>query len=333
MSSQTMNCFLVEKSESNDVRTRLTAVAIPDLNDGDVLIKVKYSSLNYKDAMAATGHPGIVRNFPHVPGVDAVGVVLESRDSRFSVGDEVLATGHELGVERWGGWSSHLVAPADWLVPLPGELTLEESMTIGTAGFTAAQCVQALLKHGCKAEDGPVIVSGATGGVGSLSVMLLANLGFDVLAVTGKPDRHDWLKQFGASEVVGRDALAGNEKRPLLKGEFAAGIDTVGGQVLATMLKKIQHRGCVACCGVVGGGEISTTVYPFILRGIALYGIDSAWCPDDARAEIWTKLATDWKLDDLLETKVDLSLTTVNEAVEQILAGKFSGRGVIQIDE
>ncbi len=328
-----MNCFLVEKTETDDVRTRLATVAIPELKEGDVLINVKFSSLNYKDAMAATGHPGIVRNFPHVPGVDAVGVVLESRDSRYSIGDEVIATGHELGVERWGGWSSHLVAPADWLVPIPNGLTPAETMTIGTAGFTAAQSVQALLKHGCKAEDGQVIVSGATGGVGSLSIMLLAKLGFDVLAVTGKLDRHDWLRELGANEVVGRDALSGNEKRPLLKGEFAAGIDTVGGPVLATMLKKIQHRGCVACCGVVGGADLSTTVYPFILRGIALYGIDSAWCPDDIRADLWRKLATDWKLDDLLESKVDLSLTTMNESVEQILAGKFSGRGVIHIDK
>ena len=280
--------------------------------------------------MAAQGHPGIVKNFPHVPGIDSVGVVVESRDSNFKAGDTVIATGHELGVERWGGWSSHLICPGIWLVPLPDGLSPVEAMTLGTAGFTAAQCVQALLTHDVATGDGKVIVSGATGGVGSISVMLLAKLGFEVVAVTGKEDRHDWLRSLGAAEIVGRDELAEN-KRPLMSGELAAGIDTVGGTVLATMLKKIQHRGCVACCGVAGGGELPTTVYPFIIRGIALYGIDSAWCPDDLRADIWKKLASEWKLDDLDSIRVDIPLETIDDAVEQILAGQFAGRGVISI--
>ncbi len=332
MTIKTTNCFLVEKS-GDEIQSRLSAAPLPELRSGDVVVEVSHSSLNYKDAMAATGHPGIVKNFPHVPGVDAVGTVVESQDERYQPGDQVIATGHELGVERWGGWASHLIAPADWLVKLPAGLTPEESMTLGTAGFTAAQSVAALLKHGRVPEDGKVIVSGATGGVGSISVMLLAKLGFEVVAITGKTDRHEWLKELGATTVAGREELSGNEKRPLLKGEFAAGIDTVGGGVLATMLKKIEHRGCVACCGVTGGGELPTTVYPFILRGIALFGIDSAWCPGDLRKEIWNKLATDWKLDQLLDAKIDLSLTTVSAAVEQILDGKFAGRGVIHLSE
>lgn len=328
-----MSSYLVEKLESGEVRSRLAKVEIPELNKGDVLVRVEYSSLNYKDAMAATGHPGIVKNFPHVPGIDSVGVVEESRDTRFAVGSTVIATGHELGVERWGGWSTHVVVPGDWLVPLPDGLSAVEAMTLGTAGFTAAQSVAAIVDHGCQPDDVPVIVSGATGGVGSIAVMLLAHLNYNVVAVTGKQDRHDWLKEIGASDVTGRESLASDEKRPLLKGDYAAGIDTVGGSVLATMLKKIKHRGCVACCGVTGGAELPTTVYPFILRGVALYGIDSAWCPDDLRGDIWKRLASDWKISQLLDTKVDLSLTTVDKAVEDILDGKFAGRGVIQITD
>ncbi|MBT5018980.1 YhdH/YhfP family quinone oxidoreductase [bacterium] len=333
MSKQQIHCYLVEQSESKEIRSRLAKVQAPKLQEGDVLVRVECSSLNYKDAMAATGNPGIVKSFPHIPGIDAVGVVETSRDSRFEVGDQVIATGHELGVERWGAWASHVVAPSDWLVQLPAGLSAIEAMTLGTAGFTAAQCVAAIVDHGCKTDDGPIIVSGATGGVGSIAVMLLAHLGYQIVAVTGKQDRHAWLKEIGASEVTGRDSLDSDAKRPLLKGEFAAGIDTVGGKVLATMLKKIQHRGCVACCGVTGGAELPTTVFPFILRGVALYGIDSAWCPDDLRTDIWDRLATDWKLPRLLDAKVDLTLTTVDAAINAILEGKFAGRGVIRIAE
>ena len=329
---QEMQCLLVDRNDAGQIESRLTHQPIRSLNDGDVLIEVEASSLNYKDAMAATGHGGIVKNFPHVPGIDAVGEVIESRDERYSQGATVIATGHEIGVEQWGGWATHLATMADWLVPLPSGLSSEEAMILGTAGFTAAQCVHALLHHGCRPESGQVVVSGATGGVGSLSVMLLARLGFDVLAVTGKSDRHDWLKQMGANAVTGRETLGDDSNRPLLKGEFAAGIDTVGGAVLATMLKKIRHRGCVSCCGVAGGAELPTTVFPFILRGITLHGIDSAWCPDDLRRQIWSKLAGDWKLENLSDVKVDLALTDIGDAVSKMLGGKFAGRGVVHVN-
>lgn len=327
-----MYTFLVEKNAADEIQSRLTSLPTPDVQDGQVLLNVSHSSLNYKDAMAATGHPGIVKHFPHIPGIDAVGVVVDSKDSRYQQGETVIAMGHELGVERWGGWASQLVAPADWLVPLPQGLSAEESMMIGTAGFTAAQSVRALLKHGLTPDAGRVLISGATGGVGSFTLMLLHKLGFQTVAVTGKKDRHDWLRSLGAAEVVGRETLTSDPQRPLLKGEFAAGVDTVGGTVLATMLKKIAYRGCVACCGVAGGSELATTVYPFILRGIALYGIDSAWCPDDLRTEIWTQLANEWKLPNLQELKVNLSLTTLNAAVQQILEGQFAGRGIIDME-
>lgn len=329
--SRTIQCFLVEQSSAGTVSSSVISQPVPVLTDGAVRLRVEYSSLNYKDAMAATGHPGIVKQFPHVPGIDAVGTVLESRHADYAPGDVVIATGHEIGVEQWGGWASELVTRGDWLVPLPAALSPIDVMTLGTAGFTAAQCVLALLKHGCTASDGPVIVSGATGGVGSLAVMLLAQLGFEVTAVTGKADRHDWLGELGAKHVTDREFLSSDASRALLKSEFRAGIDTVGGGVLATMLKRIQHRGCVACCGVAGGGELPTTVYPFILRGIALYGIDSAWCPDEIRVDIWQRLADAWKLPGLERVRVDLTLQNVKQAVDQMLSGKFAGRGVLHI--
>ncbi|MEW4489084.1 acryloyl-CoA reductase [Thalassoglobus sp. JC818] len=329
MEERTTSCYLVNRTDES-VQAAVTSTKIGPLQSGDVLLEVSLSSLNYKDAMAATGHPGIVKNFPHVPGIDSVGTVVESQDDRFKAGDVVIATGHELGVERWGGWSENLICPGDWLVPLPDGMTPEESMILGTAGFTAAQCVSAILDHKILPEQGPVVVTGATGGVGSLSVALLAKLGFHVHAVTGKTEKHDWLKSLGAKEISGRELLSA-EKRPLLKGEFAAGVDTVGGDTLATLIKKTHHRGCVACCGVTGGAELPLTVYPFILRGVTLAGIDSAWCPDDQRAEIWKKLASDWKLDDLDQLKVPLTFDDLPNAVDEILAGKFSGRGVVQI--
>lgn len=331
MTDRTFRCHLVQKSSDGSVFHELTRRPISELPDGNVRVRVHYSSLNYKDAMATTGHPGIVKTFPHIPGIDAAGTVEFSDDPRFRVGDPVIATGHELGVERWGGWAEFVQVPGDWLVPLPTGMTLKESMIIGTAGFTAAQCVKALLIHGITPQSGQIIVSGATGGVGSLSVMLLARLGFSVVAVTGKDVMHSWLKEIGASEVQSREILREAKPRPLLTARFAAGIDTVGGSALATMLKLINHRGCVACCGMAGGADFSGTAYPFILRGIALYGIDSAWCPDGPRAELWNRLATEWKLLDLASAERLVALSEIDSYAQAILQGRNVGRVVIDL--
>ncbi len=332
MTEPTFRCCIVHKSADGRVSREFGRRSIHDLPPGDVLVRVRYSSLNYKDAMAASGHPGIVRTFPHIPGIDAVGIVESSTDSRFRVGDSVIATGHELGVERWGGWAAYVRVPADWLVPLPEGLTLEESMILGTAGFTAAQCVKALLFHGAAPQNGEVIVSGATGGVGSIAVMLLAKLGFRVAAVTGKEVMHSWLKEIGANEVLGREALQEQKTRHLLSAKYVAGIDTVGGPTLTTMLKMVSYRGCVACCGVAGGAEFNGTVYPFILRGITLCGIDSAWCPDDQRAELWTRLAGEWKPADLQSAKRLVPLAEIDSYITAILAGQNVGRVVIDLE-
>ncbi|MCA8998989.1 MAG: YhdH/YhfP family quinone oxidoreductase [Planctomycetaceae bacterium] len=333
MPSRTFRSFVVHREASGQVTGGVQPLPFSDLPAGNVLIRVRYSSLNYKDAMAATGHPGITKNFPHVPGIDAAGTVVESEDARFQPGDEVIATGHELGVERWGGWAEFVRVPGDWVVPLPDGITLEESMVLGTAGFTAAQSVQALLAHGITPDQGSVIVSGATGGVGSVSVMILAKLGFEVTAVSGKAVMHPWLKEIGARHVVGREELQEEQPRPLLKGKYAAGIDTVGGPTLTTMLKKVSYRGCVTCCGVAGGAEMNGTVFPFILRGITLSGIDSAWCPDDLRVNYWKLLASEWKPDSLASVKRLTSLESIDRYVDAILHGKNVGRVVLDLGE
>ncbi len=325
------DCHLVEKSVEGVTTASRAIRETIELPRGDVTVRVQWSSLNFKDALAASGHPGITRTFPHVPGIDAAGVVAESFSVEFPVGTEVIATGHELGVERWGGWATYIRVPSAWLVKRPAGLTLEEAMTIGTAGFTAAQSVLALIHAGVTPDRGTILVTGATGGVGSIAVQLLAQLGYAVTAVSGKSDRVEWLKQLGAKEVVERAAFLAVPDRPLLSATWAGGVDTVGGTMLTTLLKSVSHRGCVAACGVVGGADLPLTVYPFILRGLTLAGIDSAWCPEPQRAEIWNRLASDWKPKHLRDTQTVISLDQVNSAVEQILKGQLAGRTVIRI--
>ena len=325
--SRTHRCFVVDQSATGAITASIEPRLVDSLPPGDVTIRVLRSAVNYKDALAATGHPGIVKTFPHVPGIDAAGVVLESSSDRFWPGDEVITTGHELGVERWGGWSEHVRVPADWVLPLPSGLTIEESMQLGTAGFTAAQCIEALQRHEITPDSGEVVVTGATGGVGSLSVQILAKLGYAVVAVSGKPDQSDWLISLGAARIISRDEFLTTPDRPLLKASFAGAIDTVGGAVLATLLKTIHQRGCVACCGVAGGADLITTVYPFILRGITLAGIDSAWCPDDLRPLIWNKLAGEWKPANLKCNTIGLK--DVGSVVSAMLAGRTIGRTLI----
>ena len=329
MSETTLRCYLVEKSASGDITAQLTSQPLSKLGETGVLIRVHSSSLNYKDAMAATGHRGIVRTFPHVPGIDAAGIVEVSDDPRFQPGDQVIATGHELGVERWGAWASHVRVPGDWIVPLPSGLTLEESMIFGTAGFTAAQCVQALQLNSVDPSSGKILLTGATGGVGILSLMILSGLGYEVVAVSGKPEEQQRLKDLGASEVRGREFLVDVPDKPLLRTEFAGGIDTVGGSALAAMCRMIQHRGAVACCGMVAGSELNLTVFPFILRGLTLAGIDSAWCPDDERAEIWKKLADEWKPENLASIATTVPLSDIGQAVDAMLKGQHRGRTVV----
>mgnify|MGYP002624572851 CR=1 FL=1 len=326
-----MKCLLVEKAESGEVHREITSVSPEELPPGDVTIRVEYSSLNYKDALAAQGHPGVVSKFPHVPGIDAAGIVEQSTDARFQSGQQVLVTGYELGSGRWGGWSEQIRVPADWVVPLPSGLTALDAMTLGTAGFTAAQCVDSLQRHHVTADRGDVVVTGATGGVGSLSVIILSQLGYHVTAVSGKSDTQSWLAELGACNVIARDAVNDASDRPMLKSRWAGAVDTVGGQTLATLVRSLDHRGCVAACGLVGGTDLPLTGYPFLLRGVTLDGIDSAQCPYASRIEIRRHLAGDWKPAQLESLRTVVALEDIEASIQSILKGGITGRVVVQV--
>jgi putative YhdH/YhfP family quinone oxidoreductase len=322
-------CYLTRKAADGQVAAGVESITTDDLPAGDVLIRVAYSSLNYKDALACQGHPGVVRSFPHVPGVDCAGTVVESESNDYRPGDEVLVTGYELGAGHWGGFAAFARVPADWIVPLPTGLTLREAMIYGTAGFTAAQCVTAIVERGIGPERGPVVVTGATGGVGSLAVAILAKLGYEVTAVTGKSEQHDWLRRLGAHTILSREEVFDTTDRPLLSARWAAAVDTVGGRPLTTILRSIDHRGCVAACGLIAGAELELTVYPFILRGVTLAGIDSAKCPRPQRLEMWQKLAGPWLVEQFDEIADEITLDELPEYVQKILAGRIVGRTLV----
>lgn len=331
MELPSFRCFLVEREEGGPLRRRPVRRPLDELPPGEVLVRVAWSSLNYKDALACQAHPGIVRRLPHVPGIDAAGIVVESRDPRFASGQEVIVTGHELGAGQWGGWAEYIRVPADWVVPRPEGLTLREAMILGTAGFTAAQCAEALLRNGVCPEQGPIVVTGATGGVGCLSVKLLAQLGFKVSAVTGKPQQAARLAGWGASEVLDRSTVLDETDKPLLTARWAGAVDTVGGPTLATLIRQTKPYGVVAACGLVGGTELHLTVYPFLLRGVILAGIASAMLPYDRRWEIWQKLAGPWRLTGLEELAQTVTLDELEGAVERILQGQIVGRVIVDL--
>lgn len=302
-----------------------------DLPEGDVLIRVHYSSLNYKDALSATGNKGVTRNYPHTPGIDAAGEVVESTDNTWKPGDQVLVTGYDLGMNTSGGFGQYIRVPKHWIVKLPPNLTLKESMTYGTAGFTAALSVHHLLNSGVTPDQGPILVTGATGGVGSIAVGILAQEGFDVTAATGKTSETDYLKNLGAQDIVTRTDVTDDSHRPILSARWAGVLDTVGGDILTTALKTTQYGGTVTCCGLVASPDLQTTVFPFILRGIKLIGIDSVLCPMDLRQNIWNKIATDWKLPTLDGVTIDCSLQELSGQIDHILNGQIRGRVVINL--
>jgi acrylyl-CoA reductase (NADPH) len=326
-----MRCLLVSKNDDGIVSRAVSDVADAQLPAGDTLIRVEYSSLNYKDALAATGHPGVVSKFPHVPGIDAAGTVVESKSELFRTGDQVVVTGFDLGAGQWGGYAELIRVPAQWVVPLPAGLTLRESMILGTAGFTAALCLEAILCQYVQPSEGNVVVTGASGSVGTLAVSMLAQAGYRVIAVSGKPQAADLLRRLGAAEIVGREVVTDHSAKPLLKTRWTAAVDTVGGTILSTLIRSMQHGGVVAACGLVGGADVATTVYPFILRGVTLAGIDSAWYPADKRPALWSKLAGPWKPKLLAELATEVSLADLEPKIKAILAGQIMGRTVVKI--
>ncbi|MDI9869939.1 YhdH/YhfP family quinone oxidoreductase [Flectobacillus roseus] len=328
--SQFKALVVSENAEKQYVRT-ITQRNIEDLPAGEVLIKVHYSTLNYKDALSSIGNKGVTRNYPHTPGIDASGVVVESTDANFSVGQEVLVTSYDLGMNTSGALAEYIRVPAKWVIALPAGLSLSDAMILGTAGLTAGLCIDALLKYGVSPEKGKIIVTGSTGGVGILSVAILAKLGFEVVAVTGKPEAAELLQRLGATEIVGRESLNDTSGRPMLKSIYAGAVDTVGGNILATILKSLHYGGAVAACGLVASPDLPTSVFPFILRGNALLGIDSAECPMSKRLEIWQHLASDWKLDNLDLISHKIGLEEVPAKLDLMLEGKSFGKSLVEI--
>ncbi|MBS5909917.1 acryloyl-CoA reductase [Paenibacillus macerans] len=326
---QQFRAFRVHQDEQG-FRAGLETIGLSDLPDAEVTIRVHYSGVNYKDGLASIPDGKIVRKYPFIPGIDLAGEVAESRDARFRPGDLVLCTGYGLGVTHEGGFAEIARVPGDWLVPLPQGLTAQEAMAIGTAGFTAALSVQRLLDNGLAREDGPVLVAGATGGVGSMAVAILAKLGFEVVAVTGKTGVREKLLAFGASDVISREEASSGAKGALGKERWAAIVDPVGGAMTADLLKAVKYGGSVALSGLTAGGNVETTVYPFILRGVNLLGIDSVFCPTPLRLQLWQRLAGEWKPERALNEGINVyPPEQLPQTLETILSGQAVGRQVI----
>lgn len=327
----TFKAMVVEETTDKKFIRQLKTRSTDDLPEGEVLIRVCYSSLNYKDALSATGNRGVTKNFPHTPGIDAAGTIASSDSKQFNTGDEVIVTGYDLGMNTSGGFAEYIRVPARWVVPLPKNLTLRESMIFGTAGFTAGLSVLKLTDYGVTEDQGEILVTGATGGVGSIAVSILSSAGFDVVAVSGKVDQKQFLIELGAREMITREEATDTAGRPLLKGRWAGVVDTVGGDILATAIKSTRYNGAVTCCGLVASPALPVTVFPFILRGINLLGIDSVECPMDLRLRLWEKLAGDWKPVHLDRLATEVSLEEIDDLIARILQGQLKGRVIVNL--
>lgn len=330
MSTQsTYKAFRVEENEG-EFSTAIKDIPFLNCSKGELLIKVSYSSLNYKDALSAAGNKGVTRNFPHTPGIDAVGEVVSSESPNFNIADKVIVTSYDLGMNTDGGFAEYVKVPADWAVKLPTGLSMREAMIIGTAGLTAGMSVLRLSEN-VKPENGPIIVSGATGGVGSVSIRILKKLGYKIVAITGKKSEIDLLKNLGTDEVILREDFENLDKKPLLKPLYAGAIDTVGGVILENMIKSVHPMGTVTCCGNVASPKLDLTVFPFILRGVSLIGIDSQNYLMTFREKVWNKLANEWKIDSLNEATTEITLEEVQDKIDLMLRGELKGRTIIRL--
>lgn len=328
MTEQSFKAFVAKGDGTGDVMERTTA----DLPAGEVLIRVAYSDVNYKDALAMHPKSRVVSDYPAVPGIDLAGTVVSSEDSRFQKGDEVICTSYTLGVGHDGGYSELARVPADWVVPMPKGLTAKEAMLIGTAGFTAALSIHRLEEVGITPDDGPILVTGATGGVGSMAIGMLKRKGFTVTASTGKLDSETYLRELGADDVIHRDSLIPDKPAPLAKMAWAGVVDATGGAPLAAILPSVKQGGAVALSGMTAGMEFSTSVIPFILRGVALLGVDSGFCPMEVRKKIWERTATDLYPEHLMKMlEEEVQMEELPRVMNRLLEGKAQGRTLVRI--
>lgn len=325
------NALITYEHETNKFSREIKTLSTDDLPAGELLIKVMYSSLNYKDALSARGHKGITRKYPFCPGIDAAGIIEESSSDKFKAGDSVIVTGYDLGMNTFGGFGQYIRVPAEWAVPLPEGLTLREAMIIGTAGFTAGVCALKLQKNNIGTSDSKVLVTGATGGVGSVAVSLLNKIGYQVTGSTRKISETDFLKKLGASGIISSGEVSDHSGKALLSGKWDAVVDTVGGNTLATAIKSTKQHGVVCVLGNVESDSFGSTVYPFLLRGVTLEGIDSASRPYNERQNIWNNFAAKWKLDWESILSKEVSLKELSDEIDLILEGKQKGRVLVNL--
>lgn len=321
---------LMVREDEGIFKSKVEDVPFDEMIENDILIKVAYSSVNYKDALSASGNKGVTRKFPHIPGIDAVGKVVSSRSSRFNKGDNVIVTGYDLGMNTWGGFGQYISVLAEWIIPLPAGLTPLEAMSFGTAGLTAGISVYNLIKSGITPNSGKIVVSGATGGVGSLSAAILSKIGYNVIAISGKGTDY-FQRTLGVSEVISREDFIGKyDARTMSSTDFAAGIDCVGGKILSGIIKSLHYNGVVTCCGNVASGDLNISIYPFILRGVKLIGIDSVEQPLQFKEEIWNLLAKDFKSEFLSDMVQVISMDELTHALDTILKGGAKRRFVVK---
>lgn len=328
----TFNALLVEKNDDGKTQASVQQLTNEQLPEGNVTVAVDYSTVNYKDGLCIGPGGGLVRNYPHVPGIDMAGTVEQSSDDRYKEGDKVVLTGWRYGEVHWGGYAQKTRVNADWLVPLPNGLTTKQAMAVGTAGFTAMLSVVTLEAQGLTPGSGPVLVTGAAGGVGSVATAILANLGYEVAAVTGRPETSDYLKSLGASQIVAREDINETVKRPLEAETWAGCIDAVGGDMLARILGQMKYGGSVASVGLAGGAGLPATVIPFLLRGVNLLGIDSVHCPTEKRIAVWRRVATDLPMEKLEAMIVPATLNDLPKLGSDILRGQVKGRVVVDVN-
>ena len=323
--------LIVEEKEGVFVHS-ITQKFIEDLPDGDVLIKVAYSGLNYKDALSFRGHKGITKSYPHTPGIDASGVVIQSQSDKFKEGDKVVVTGYDLGMNTSGGFQEYIRVPSEWVVPLPKSLSLKEAMIYGTAGFTASLAIYRIQQIGIFPNSGRILVTGATGGVGMLAIALLSKLGYEIEASTGKAEFTDLLKEIGVQRILSREDIIDNSTRPLLSRRWKAVIENVGGNTLSSVIKQVEKGGAVVVIGNVSGDVFQSSVYPFLLRGIALLGVESAETQMNLRLQLWDKLANDWKIDCFDKIHRVIEFEEVPEELKKMLEGRQAKKVVVKID-